>query len=193
MAGLTWRSSEPCSTRNDGLKAENAKCVKTLLYLFHLCVVQHLGMIDTGITNYTSYRGRSKYNNNNREDWMIWLFFQCVYIMQGKKWVSRKRNKTRKFKFWETGSETETKSETGNILPKVSRPIRNFMVFKIICKSRKIKQTHEKNTAKRNMSSAVCASSMYSRLCMKMSSFLFVRSCAIPRVLYLSCAIPFLV
>ena len=81
MAGLTWRSSEPCSTRNDELKAENAKCVKTLLYLFYLCVVQHLGMIDTGITNYTSYRGRSKYNNNNREDWMIWLFFQCVYIM----------------------------------------------------------------------------------------------------------------
>ena len=28
-----------------------------------------------------------------------------------------------------------------------------------------------KNTAKRNMSSAVCALSMYSRLCMKISSF----------------------
>ena len=48
-----------------------------------------------------------------------------------------------------------------------------------------------KNTAKRNMSSAVCASSMYSRLCMKMSSFLFVRACAVPRMLYLSCGIPF--
>ena len=34
----------------------------------------------------------------------------------------------------------------------------------------------------RNMSSAVCASSMYSRLCMKMSSFLFVRACAVPRI-----------
>ena len=45
--------------------------------------------------------------------------------------------------------------------------------------------------AKRNMSSAVCALSMYSRLCMKMSSFLFVRACAVPRMLYLSCGIPF--
>ena len=35
-----------------------------------------------------------------------------------------------------------------------------------------------KNTAKRNMSSAIYALSMYSRLCMKMSSFLFVRACA---------------
>merc|ERR1719206_114627 len=49
----------------------------------------------------------------------------------------------------------------------------------------------KKNTAKRNMSSAVCASSMYSRLCMKMSSFLFVRACTVPRMLYLSCGIPF--
>ena len=48
-----------------------------------------------------------------------------------------------------------------------------------------------KNTAKRNMSSAVCASSMYSRLCMKMSFFLFLRACAMPRMLYLSCGIPF--
>ena len=32
-----------------------------------------------------------------------------------------------------------------------------------------------KNTAKRNMSSAVCALSIYSRLCVKMSSFLFAR------------------
>ena len=37
------------------------------------------------------------------------------------------------------------------------------------------------------MSSAVCASSMYSRLCMKLSSFLFVRACAKPRLVYLSC------
>ena len=41
------------------------------------------------------------------------------------------------------------------------------------------------------MSSAVCASSMYSRLCMKVSSFLFVRACAVPRMLNLSCGIPF--
>ena len=47
----------------------------------------------------------------------------------------------------------------------------------------------KKNTAKRNMSSAVCASSMYSRLCMKMSSFLFVHACAMPRMLYLLCGI----
>ena len=39
--------------------------------------------------------------------------------------------------------------------------------------------------------SAVCASSMYSCLCMKMSSFLFVRACAKPRMVYLSCGIPF--
>ena len=36
-----------------------------------------------------------------------------------------------------------------------------------------------KNTAKRNMSSAVCALSIYSRLYMKMLSFLFVRTWAI--------------
>ena len=48
-----------------------------------------------------------------------------------------------------------------------------------------------KNTAKQNMSSAVCASSMYSRLCMKMSSFLFVCAWAMPRILYSSCGIPF--
>ena len=35
------------------------------------------------------------------------------------------------------------------------------------------------------------ASSMYSRLCMIMSSFLFVRVWAIPRTLYISCGIPF--
>ena len=48
-----------------------------------------------------------------------------------------------------------------------------------------------KNTAKRNMSSAVCASSMYSRLCMKMSSFLFVRLWTMPRISYSSCGILF--
>ena len=37
-----------------------------------------------------------------------------------------------------------------------------------------------KNTAKQNISSAVCALSIYSRLCMKMSSFLFVRAYGIP-------------
>ena len=46
-----------------------------------------------------------------------------------------------------------------------------------------------KNTTKRNMSSALCASSMYSRLCMKMSSFLFVRLWTMPRILYSSCGI----
>ena len=29
------------------------------------------------------------------------------------------------------------------------------------------------------------------RLCMKMLSFLFVRACAMPRILFLSCGIPF--
>ena len=48
-----------------------------------------------------------------------------------------------------------------------------------------------KNTAKRNMASAMCGSSMYSRLCMKMSSFLFLHTRALPRMLYLSCGIPF--
>ena len=42
-----------------------------------------------------------------------------------------------------------------------------------------------------NLFSAVCALSIYSRLCMKMSSFLFVRACAMPRLLNLSCGIPF--
>ena len=48
-----------------------------------------------------------------------------------------------------------------------------------------------KNTAKRNMSSAMCASSMYSRLCMKMLSFLLLRARALPRMLYLLCRMPF--
>ena len=47
------------------------------------------------------------------------------------------------------------------------------------------------NIAKRNMSSAVCALSIYSHLCIKMSSFLFVCAWAMPRILYLSCGIPF--
>ena len=43
------------------------------------------------------------------------------------------------------------------------------------------------------MSSALCASSMYSRLCMKMSSFLFVRAWSMSHILYSSCGIPLLV
>ena len=42
-----------------------------------------------------------------------------------------------------------------------------------------------------NMSSAVCASSIYSPLCMKMSSFLFLRLWTMPRMLYSSCGIPY--
>ena len=45
----------------------------------------------------------------------------------------------------------------------------------------------------RNMSSSVCASSMFSCLCLKMLSSMFVRAWAMPRILYLSCGIPFLV
>ena len=41
------------------------------------------------------------------------------------------------------------------------------------------------------LSSVVCASSMYSRLCLKMSSFLFLRAWTMPRIIYLSCGIPF--
>ena len=40
------------------------------------------------------------------------------------------------------------------------------------------------------MSSTMCALSMYSRLCMKMSSFLFVLVWTMQRILYLSCGIP---
>ena len=42
-----------------------------------------------------------------------------------------------------------------------------------------------------NMSSAVCSSSIYSRLSTKMSSFLSVRAWAMPRTSYLSHGIPF--
>ena len=49
----------------------------------------------------------------------------------------------------------------------------------------------EKNTARRNMFSPVCALSINSRLCIKMSYLLFVRTWAMPRILYLSCGIPF--
>ena len=42
-----------------------------------------------------------------------------------------------------------------------------------------------------NMSSAVCAFSIYSRLCMKIISFLSMRTWAMPRTSYLSCGIPF--
>ena len=45
----------------------------------------------------------------------------------------------------------------------------------------------KKNTAKQNMSSTVCASSMYNRLCMKMSSFMFVRVWTMSCILHLSC------
>ena len=41
------------------------------------------------------------------------------------------------------------------------------------------------------LSSAMCAVSMNSHLCMKMSSFLFVRAWAMPRILCLSCGVPF--
>ena len=47
------------------------------------------------------------------------------------------------------------------------------------------------DTAKRNMSSAMCASSMYSCLSMKMSYFLIVHAWAMSRTFYLSCGIPF--
>ena len=43
-------------------------------------------------------------------------------------------------------------------------------------------QRRENNTTKQNMSRAMCALSIYSRLCMKM-----------PHILYLSCGTPFLV
>ena len=52
-----------------------------------------------------------------------------------------------------------------------------------------------KNTG--NMPSAMCTLSMNksldltSRLCMKMLSFLFVHAWAMPRILYLSCGVPF--
>ena len=49
----------------------------------------------------------------------------------------------------------------------------------------------KKDTAKRNISSATCASPMYSRLCMKMLSFLFVHAWAMPWILHLSCGIQF--
>ena len=63
----------------------------------------------------------------------------------------------------------------------------------------------KKNIAKQNMSSAMCAWSMYmslthsniyvkfctSRLCMKMLSFLFVRTWAMPHILYLPCGFYF--
>ena len=45
--------------------------------------------------------------------------------------------------------------------------------------------------AVRNMSSAVCASSIYSRHCLKLSSFLFERAWEMPRKLHLSFGIPF--
>ena len=55
---------------------------------------------------------------------------------------------------------------------------------------RNIKQ---KNTAKRNMSSVMCALSMYSHLCKKMLTFMLVRAWAMRQRLNLSCGIPFLI
>ena len=62
-----------------------------------------------------------------------------------------------------------------------------YGILKIVCLINVVK-IHWKliirNTAKRNMSSAVCALSMYSRLCMKMSPFLSVHAWAIPRTIF---------
>ena len=49
----------------------------------------------------------------------------------------------------------------------------------------------ESRNLQRNLSSALCALSMYSRLCMKMTSFLFLHIWTMPRIFYLSCGIPF--
>ena len=49
----------------------------------------------------------------------------------------------------------------------------------------------ESRNLQRNMSSALCASSMYSRLCMTMLSFLFARAWTMPHISFLSCGIPF--
>ena len=70
-----------------------------------------------------------------------------------------------------------------------SRKWRNLLFLKLQKNnfaSSVITKLKDKNTAKPNMSSTVCALSMYSRICMKMSSFLFVCSCAMPRILYSS-------
>ena len=48
--------------------------------------------------------------------------------------------------------------------------------------SRRTLEKKKKNTTKQNMSSIVCAFSMYSHLCMEMSSFLFVGAWAMPHI-----------
>ena len=50
-----------------------------------------------------------------------------------------------------------------------------------------VTESLEKDTAKRNMSSAVCDLSRYCRLCMKMSSFCFVCARAMPCILIKGC------
>ena len=75
-----------------------------------------------------------------------------------------------------------------------SRKWRNLLFLKLQKNnfaSSVITKLKDKNTAKPNMSSTVCALSMYSPLCIKMSSFLCVCACAMPRMLYLLCGIPF--
>ena len=48
-------------------------------------------------------------------------------------------------------------------------------------------QNRKRNFSNRNINVQFCSS----RLCIKMSSFLFVRAWAMPRILYLSCGVPF--
>ena len=79
------------------------------------------------------------------------------------------------------------------ILVKIFCEHKNFLVFRIprytIISTSDNREgvlcvgghNQRKNTAKQNLPSAVCASSMYSRLCMNM----FVCACAMPHVLYL--------
>ena len=78
--------------------------------------------------------------------------------------------------------------------------IRNFHIRKSYWKSQKNenyiwnKQVSDIKMAAvrvQNMFSTMCASSMYSRICMKMSSFLYVHAWSMVCILYLSCGIPF--
>ena len=93
--------------------------------------------------------------------------------------------------------------------PTLPRSVLNFFGQNTGTKPHVFAVPHHKNTTKRNMSSAICALSMYeslngctfgllvphphslihvklctSRICMKMSSFLYARPCTIPRILY---------
>ena len=54
-----------------------------------------------------------------------------------------------------------------------------------------IEGLQKREIPKWNMPSAMCAFSIYRHLCMKMSSFLCVRTWTMPRILCLSCEIPF--